>query len=198
LISNLVYAISEAFIKSLFPGQGGKTGANFLQNVNTIGTLLSDIPTAIILSPAFALGLEAANALFLAIPSVDPAAPPILTPVPVPAAGTPGSSAGVTAQVSTDPLFTLPFSGAQLPLAYRVQIQNTGPSADTFTLAPANVPSGFTIGTSLPSMTIPAGATAIVGVCAVPSTPIAPPGTPESFAIKVTSATNPSVTTSAD
>ena len=92
---------------------------------------------------------------------------------------------------------TLPLSGAELPLVYRVQIQNTGPSADTFNLTPASVPAGFAIETSLSSMTIPAGATAIVGVCAVPSLPIPAPGTPESFTINVTSATNPSVTTSA-
>ncbi len=102
LIFNLIYEIAEAFIKNLFPTTGPNSGVSFLQNVNNISFFLSDFPVAFILAPAFALGLAAAQALFLAIPSIDPPAPPILTPLPVPVAGAPGATPGVTGQLSVD------------------------------------------------------------------------------------------------
>jgi uncharacterized membrane protein len=175
-------------------GEGATLGNSILTTVDNVGAILG---AAFSEFPFFSLGFAAAFLVAKTWGEVDPETPGILTAIPVPAAGSPGSSAGVTAQLSADPLLTLPFSGAELPLVYRVQIQNTGPSADTFNLTTASVPAGFTIQTSLPSMTIPAGATAIIGVCAVPSTPIPAPGTPESFQLNVTSATNPSITTSA-
>ncbi len=146
---------------------------------------------------AFKAGLTAALLVLTISEKKEPEAPAILTAVPVPAAGAPGGSAGVTAQLTPDSLLTIPFSGAELPLVFQAQIQNTGPQSDTFALTPANVPAGFSLTTSIPSITIPAGATALVGVCAVPSGTIPAPGTPESFQLKVASTSNPAINSTA-
>ncbi len=52
---------------------------------------------------------------------------------------------GINFTVASDPQFTVPFNGAQLPTAFRATIQNLGPAADTYNLTFSNVPSGFSI-----------------------------------------------------
>jgi uncharacterized membrane protein len=102
---------------------------------------------------------------------------------------------GVTLAVDPDPQFTVPLNGAQLPTAFRAQIRNTGPAADTFNLSFSNVPSGFTVLSSATSLTIPAGQTGIVGIYLRPSSgPLPAPGTPASFTVTATSASDATIT----
>ena len=99
---------------------------------------------------------------------------------------------GINFSVASDPLFTVPFNGAQLPTAFRATIQNLGPAADTYNLTFSNVPSGFTLLDSGTSVTVPAGQTGILGIYLQPNTgqPIPPPGTQLSFTVTATSTTD--------
>ena len=105
---------------------------------------------------------------------------------------------GITFSVQSDPLITVPFNGAQVPTAFRATIQNLGPSADTYNLTFANVPTGFTLLNSGTSVTVPAGQTGILGLYLQPNTgqPIPPPGTVLSFTVTATSTTDPTITQS--
>jgi tetratricopeptide (TPR) repeat protein len=97
-----------------------------------------------------------------------------------------------------DPIFTVPYNGAQLPTAFRANIQNLGPAADTYNLTFSNIPSGFTLLNSGTSVTVPAGATGILGIYLVPNTgqPIPPPGTQLSFTVTAITMTDSSITQS--
>ncbi len=55
------------------------------------------------------------------------------------------ATAGETLSVVTDPIFTVPFDGAELPTAFKVEIDNSGPAPVTENLTFSNVPSGFTL-----------------------------------------------------
>jgi len=103
---------------------------------------------------------------------------------------------GINLTVASDPIFTVPFNGAQLPTAFRASIQNLGPAADTYNLTFSNVPTGFTILDSGTSVTVPAGQTGILGIYLQPNTgqPIPPPGTQLSFTVTATSTTDSSIT----
>ena len=103
---------------------------------------------------------------------------------------------GMTFAVNPDPLFTVPYDGAQVPTAFRAVIDNTGPAADTYNLSFANVPSGFTLVSSATSVTVPAGQTGIVGIYLIPiaGSVLPAPGTPLSFQVTATSTTNPAIT----
>ena len=105
---------------------------------------------------------------------------------------------GINFNVTPDPLFTVPFNGAELPTAFRASIQNLGPAADTYNLTFANVPAGFTLLNSGTSVTVPAGQTGILGLYLQPDVgqPIPPPGTLLSFTVTATSTTNPAITQS--
>jgi uncharacterized membrane protein len=99
---------------------------------------------------------------------------------------------GVTLSVQHDPLFTVPVNGAQVPTAFQVAIHNNGPTAVTENLAFSNLPSGFTLLNSGTSVTIPAGQTGIVGGYLVPTGSQVPAqGTPVSFTVTATNASNP-------
>jgi uncharacterized membrane protein len=100
---------------------------------------------------------------------------------------------GVTLALQQDPLLTVPSGGADLPTAFRATIQNLGPAADTFNLAFSNLPSGFTLADSGTKVTIPPGATAVLGIYLQPTGQVPPPGTPVSFAVTATSASNPAI-----
>ena len=50
---------------------------------------------------------------------------------------------GIKFTVASDPLFTVPFNGAQLPTAFRATIQNLGPAADTYNLTFCECPERF-------------------------------------------------------
>ncbi len=103
---------------------------------------------------------------------------------------------GVNFNVVPDPLFTVPYNGAQLPTAFRATIQNLGPAADTYNLTFSNIPNGFTLEESATSDTVPAGQTGIVGLYLVPDPgqPVPPEGTQLSFTVTATSTTDPSIT----
>jgi uncharacterized membrane protein len=102
---------------------------------------------------------------------------------------------GINFNVNPDPLFTVPFDGAQVPTAFQAQIQNLGPAADTYNLTFSNLPSGFTILNSGTSVTVPAGQTGILGVYLQPNgSPLPPPGTIITFTVTATSASNPAIT----
>ncbi len=103
---------------------------------------------------------------------------------------------GITLAVNPDPVFSVPYNGAQLPTAFRAVIQNLGPTADTYNLTFSNIPSGFTLVESATSDTVPAGQTGIVGLYLVPNPgqPIPARGTQLSFTVTATSATDPSIT----
>ncbi len=104
----------------------------------------------------------------------------------------------VTLRVDPDPIFTVPFGDAQVPSAFQAVIRNTGPAADTFNPTFSNVPAGFTVVTSRPSVVVPAGQTGILGVYLVPNAgqPLPPPGTQLSFTVAVRSASDASITQS--
>jgi hypothetical protein len=112
---------------------------------------------------------------------------------------------GTTLSVVPDPLLTVPFTGsqsttaqtsplnaAQLPTAFQAVIHNNGPAPVTENLTFPSVPSGFTILSSGTSVTIPAGQTGIVGVYLQPTGTQTPAvGTPASFTVTATNASNP-------
>lgn len=106
---------------------------------------------------------------------------------------------GLTLNVVPDPVFTVPFDGAQVPSAFRATIHNNGPTADTFHLTFPNLPSGFTLLNSGTSVTVPAGQTGIVGIYLQPSgSQLPPPGTQVTFTVTATSASDPSIAKSQD
>jgi uncharacterized membrane protein len=105
------------------------------------------------------------------------------------------TSPGITLAVNPDPIFTVPFQGAQVPTAFQAVIHNNGPTADTFGLTFANVPAGFTVLSSTASVTIPAGQTGVVGIYLQPTSSQLPaPGTPLAFAVTAASTSDPAVT----
>ena len=131
----------------------------------------------------------------------DPPLPQLLLYGTLPPAPSPGASPGVTASLTLDPNITYPLGSspldsndAQIPTVFDAYITNTGPSADTFNLALTNPPAGFTLVGSLPTITIPAGAQALINVCAIPTSALPPEGTNDSFNFTATSAGNGSVT----
>ena len=101
---------------------------------------------------------------------------------------------GITLAVEPDPLFTVPSNGAQVPTAFRAEIHNAGPTAETIDLTFPTLPDGFTVLNSGTHVTIPAGQTGIVGIYLQPNGPIPPPGTPISFQVTATSTTDPGLT----
>ncbi len=103
---------------------------------------------------------------------------------------------GLNLAVNSDPLFTVPFNGAQLPTAFRATIQNLGPAADTYNLTFSNLPSGFSLLNSGTSVTVAAGDTGILGIYLQPNAgqPIPPVGAQLSFTVTATSTTDPAIT----
>ncbi|HEV3344414.1 MAG TPA: DUF4214 domain-containing protein [Pirellulales bacterium] len=102
---------------------------------------------------------------------------------------------GATLSVQRDTYYSVPFNGADVPSAFEALIHNTGPTADTYDLTFANVPSGFTVLSTAASVTVPAGKTGILGLYLQPTgTTLPPPGTNLSFTVTATSATNSAIT----
>jgi uncharacterized membrane protein len=106
------------------------------------------------------------------------------------------TQAGLALTVAPDPLFTVPFNGAQVPTAFRATIQNLGPAADTYNVTFSNVPIGFTIVESTTNLTVPAGQTGYIGVYLDPNAgqPLPPVGTQLSFTVTATSMSDSSIT----
>lgn len=103
---------------------------------------------------------------------------------------------GIDFRVDPDPAYAVPFNGAPLPTAFRATIRNLGPAADTFNLSFANIPAGFTLRRTRDSVTVPAGATAVVGLYLVPNPgqPLPAPGTVLPFSVTARSASDASIT----
>jgi large repetitive protein len=105
------------------------------------------------------------------------------------------AGSGVAASIIPDPQLTVSSNGAQVPTAFKVGIKNLGSSVDTFALNFTNVPVGFMAKTSVPSVQIPLGQIAEIGVYLIPTGGVSAPGTPASFSLQITSTTNAAVTT---
>ncbi|HEX3748450.1 MAG TPA: hypothetical protein VHW09_31200 [Bryobacteraceae bacterium] len=108
----------------------------------------------------------------------------------VPAMVTPGSTPGVTITTSLDNIYTIPFNGNELPV-YDVFITNTGPNTDTFNLNPIDTSSHWRLYTSVTPLTLLAGQTGEVNLCAVPYDPsgvaVPPLGATGNYQITATS-----------
>ena len=127
---------------------------------------------------------------------VDPPVFPFLSsdlgdgPAPIP----PGAQPGVTVHLIPDEFFTVEVGGAELPSVFLTQIQNTGPTEDTFAIVLPNPPPGYTLESSVSEITVPPGQTAEVGICLRPINGLGAPGTAAPFDVTVTSTTDPSIT----
>ena len=105
---------------------------------------------------------------------------------------------GITADIVPDSLFTVPFKGAQVTSAYRAQIHNVGPKADTFQLNLTTIPQGFEILNSGLQVTIPAGETGEIGLYLRPVSALPAAGSQVSFGLDAISISDPSVKASAE
>ena len=94
VIESELWAISQAIFKST----NMQAGKSFAGAANWISNISSGVSIFSASYPAFAAGLAAALAYSLVYLNVDPEVPGSLTTLPVPAAGSPGGSPGVTAQ----------------------------------------------------------------------------------------------------
>jgi uncharacterized membrane protein len=108
---------------------------------------------------------------------------------------------GIILAIEPDPLFTVPApsftvpaTGALLPSAFRAEIRNLGPIADTFDLTFPTLPAGFVVLNSGSRVTVPAGETAVVGLYLAPSGQLPPPGTTASFTVTATSTATAAIT----
>ena len=131
------------------------------------------------------LGLALGSALAIAIndimSTVDPPLPPFLIAWDVdPLIGTPNL------QIIPDNFFTLPLDLAQFASLYRLYIKNTDSTAKTYRIAFPNQPAGFTVKSSLPEVTIPAGETGVVGILLIPNAGLPAPGTQVPFQVTIT------------
>ncbi|HUA86493.1 MAG TPA: dockerin type I domain-containing protein [Bryobacteraceae bacterium] len=89
----------------------------------------------------------------------------------------------------------VPTDSAFLPLAFGTTITNTEGQTDAFSFT-ENPPAGFSVESSLPSLTIPAGQTGHMEVCLVPTSQLPAPGASESLGVTAT-ATSTNATASA-
>ncbi len=104
---------------------------------------------------------------------------------------------GLSFAVEPDSVATVPFGGAQLPTAFRAELQNLGPTTDTFNLSYSNLPSGFTVLNAGSNAQVPPALTGILGIYLLPSAGQLPaPGTQVSFTVTATSVSDPSITQS--
>ncbi len=105
---------------------------------------------------------------------------------------------GLNFGVAPDPILTVPFNGANVPSAFLASIQNLGPASDTYNLAFSNLPGSFTLLNSGTSVTVPAGATGVLGLYLQPISgqPLPAPETVVSFTVTATSTTNNQLTKS--
>ncbi len=102
----------------------------------------------------------------------------------------------MTLDLESDPQFTVPFNGVQLPTAFLATIRNLGPAVDTYTLSFDDVSGGYTLLNSGTSVTVPAGQAGILGLylSPTPGQVLPEPGTVLTFTVTATNATDPSLT----
>ena len=100
-------------------------------------------------------------------------------------------SSGQTFELIAEPFFTLPVGTAQSPSLFRALIKNNSATEQTYIVSVPNAPSGFSVRTSLPSVTIPAGDIGVVGVGLIPSgTALPPAGSSVPFELQITDEQN--------
>ena len=104
-----------------------------------------------------------------------------------------GVTGGLALGIIPDPFLTIPVGGGQVPTAFVVGIHNSGITDETVSLS-VTPPAGFTSMTSVPTIRIPAGQTAEVGLCLTPTGEIPAQGSTISFGVTATSTTNPAMT----
>lgn len=161
--------------------------------INTFRQVLEDAKLLLRARPAFLAGYALGITLNWNLSTDPPLDGAFISPRALPHFDSLPTVPPVATAIVLDPLFTLPFHGAELPM-YRIGIRNNQAFDDTFSLDVLQAPPGYTISTSVPRITIPAGEVAEVGVILEPTGSIPPAGTNAPFAIKVTSITNPGVT----
>jgi transglutaminase-like putative cysteine protease len=106
-----------------------------------------------------------------------------------------GVATGIPTDIFRDDLFSVPFQGALLPTVFRLGFKNTTMQADHFAVEVSNVPVGFTADVSVSSMVLQPGEIGEVSICLHPTGSIPAAGTNLQFDVTVTSANNPTVTT---
>jgi hypothetical protein len=144
------------------------------------------------LTSGLAQGVKYASAVLVRSLPADPETLPFLSTdiIPGPASIAPGSSAGVNLNIDLDQYFTAPTTnGTEVPSIFIANIQNAGPTPDTYNLSFGSVP-GYTVQSSVSSITVPPGVTAQVGVCLIPTGAAAPATT---LSASVTSTSNPAI-----
>jgi uncharacterized membrane protein len=189
--------------------KGVKSGApsdltDFLNNFNKVvkkldGAVPSVNEGQIGLLSSFAKGLKQGikfitdflKAQLLSDPDVFPF---LGTPYGITLAGVnPGNAPIVAAQITTDPIFTMPFNGNELPV-YDLTVTNFGPVTDTFNLTASDPAGQFNIYPGSPSLTLQPGQAGQVNLCASPITnnyvTMAPVGTTLTFNVGVASPTS--------
>ena len=131
----------------------------------------------------------------------DPPLPRLLfssaTP-PLPAAQTPGATAGLALSATLDARFSRPFAGAEFASVYLMRAVNTGPSADTFRFTASGGGGGLSVTDPqyvLPIVRIKPGATFEFHLCIDPNSAIPAAGAVASFQVTGTSTTTPSIAT---
>lgn len=104
------------------------------------------------------------------------------------------TSPGLELAITPDPLFFVPFQGAELPTAFQAQLQNLGPADETYQLGISDVSPGWELITSADEVYVDAGTVGGVGVYLRPQGNILPPaGATISFTVTATSKSNPAI-----
>jgi hypothetical protein len=121
-------------------------------------------------------GAEESQGVFLRMLPADPDVFDFLSTdiIPGPAPVTPGPTPAVNLTLTQDQFFTQPFSGGDVPTVFVANIQNSGPVTETFNLTVGNI-AGYQLIPSVNSITVPAGQTGQIGICAIPTGDAAPP-----------------------
>lgn len=161
---------------------------------HTIAGPVGDTPYCL----GFISGLRAFELFAIYYAKHDPAMPDMLVSVAVSTNDpiVPNTQPHFNTLVVAEPFFTLPTNQSQLASLYRLHIQNTGPEVATYRVTFPNQPAGFTIKSSLPEVTIPAGETGVVGIMLIPNAGLPAPGAQVPFQVTITdTATNQTQTT---
>ena len=182
-------------------GNGGSQLGNFFENLNKVLKQLGlpeadKLGTTLIgeFDSGLAEGIENMKTLLVALLGKDPEIFSFLsTPPTTPPAGvTPGTTPGVTIGIATDPLYTVPFNGNELPL-YDATIVNTGPATDTYRISSYDTVGQFSVSANVPYLTLQPGQAGMINLCAVPydsaGVTVAPAGSTSTFNLILTSTT---------
>ncbi|MFM8570455.1 MAG: transglutaminase domain-containing protein, partial [Pirellula sp.] len=101
---------------------------------------------------------------------------------------------GLQFDVIPDPLFFVPFQGAELPSAFLAQIRNLGPLNELYTLQVSNQPSDWDVILSSGTANVSAGSQSSIGVYLRPKNTVLPPaGSVVSFDMTAIATSDPSL-----